>query len=82
MGMLTPGVSLRIIDSYIVTGTKNGSVNWTVVDASLSTAVDNFMVSGMMKVPPTMTPTELKSFVIALAHAIADYKVSTGRKNL
>jgi hypothetical protein len=82
MAMLTPGVSLRIIDSYVVTGTVNGTVNWTVVDASLSTALDNFIASGMMKVPAPMTTTQLKSFVTTLAHVIYDYKVSTGRKSL
>jgi hypothetical protein len=80
--MLTPGVSLRIIDSYIVTGTTNGTVNWTTVDASLSTAVDNFIASGMMKVPAPMTTAQLKSFITTLAHVIYDYKVSTGRKSL
>lgn len=82
MAMLTPGVSLRIIDSYVVTGTANGTVNWTTVDASLSTAVDNFIASGMLKIPAPMTAVQLKSFVITLAHIIWDYKVSTGRKSL
>ena len=27
--LLTPGISLRIIDSYLVTATTNGSVNWS-----------------------------------------------------
>jgi hypothetical protein len=80
--MLTPGVSLRIIDSYIVTGTSNSTVNWTTVDASLSIAVDNFIASGMMKVPAPMTKAQLKSFITTLAHVIYDYKVSTGRKSL
>jgi hypothetical protein len=82
MAMLTPGVSLRIIDSYVVTGTTNGTVNWTAVDASLSTGLDNFIASGMMKIPAPMTTAQLKSFVIALAHVIWDYKVATGRKTL
>lgn len=82
MSMLTPGVSLRIIDSYVVTGTTNGIVDWTTVDASLSTAVDNFIASGMMKVPGIMTTTELKSFVNAVARSISSYKISTGRKTL
>ena len=82
MAMLTPGVSLRIIDSYIVTGTTNGVVNWTTVDASLSKAIDNFIASGMMKVPPHITTANLKSFVDTLAHSIAEYKSSTGRKTL
>ena len=82
MAMLTPGVSLRIVDSYIVTGTTNGAVNWTTVDASLSKAIDNFIASGMMKVPPHITTANLKSFVDTLAHSIAEYKSSTGRKTL
>jgi hypothetical protein len=82
MAMLTPGVSLRIIDSYVVTGTTNGTVNWTAVDASLSTAVDNFIASGMLKIPAPMTTAQLKSFVTTLAHIIWDYKVSTGRTTL
>ena len=82
MAMLTPGLSLRLIDSYILTGTTNGTVNWTTVNASLSTAIDNFVASGMMKVTPPMTTTELKSFADTLAHVIANYKVATGRKAL
>jgi hypothetical protein len=82
MAMLTPGVSLRIIDSYIVTGTSNGTVNWTTVDADLSKAIDNFIASGMIKVPAPITAADLKSFVNTLAHVIADYKASTGRKTL
>ncbi len=82
MGMLTPGVGLRIIDSYVVTETSNGTVNWTAVDTSLSTAVDNFVASGMLKVPAPITIAELKTFVEKLAHIIYDYKVTTGRKSL
>jgi hypothetical protein len=82
MAMLTPGVSLRIIDSYNVTGTTNGQVDWTVVDNSLSTAVDSFVASGMIKIPAGMTSTNVKSFITELAHIISDYKVATGRKTL
>jgi hypothetical protein len=82
MGMLTPGVSLRIIDSYVVTETTNNTVNWTAVDTSLSTAVDNFVASGMLKVPAPITTAELKTFVEKLAHIIYDYKITTGRKSL
>ena len=34
--LLTPGISLRIIDSYVITGTTNGQVSWSQVNASLS----------------------------------------------
>jgi hypothetical protein len=82
MALLTPGVSLRIIDSYVVTGTTNGTVNWTVVHATLAQAVDNFIASGMFKVPGLTTTARLKAFVNSLAYIIYDYKVSTGRKSL
>jgi hypothetical protein len=82
MAMLTPGVSLRIIDSYIVTGTTNATVNWTVVDASLSTAVDNLIASGLTKLPSTLSAAQLKSFISALARVIYNYKLSTARATL
>jgi hypothetical protein len=82
MSLLTPGVSLRIIDSYVITETANGSVNWTAVDASLSKAIDNFIASGMFKVPGSMTTSGVKTFASSLAHIIYDYKVSTERKSL
>jgi hypothetical protein len=80
--MLTPGVGLRLIDSYIVTGTSNGTVNWTEVDSSLSNAVDNFITAGMMKIPPERTSGEVKTLVNSLAQAIYAYKVSTKRATL
>lgn len=80
--MLTPGVGLRIIDSYVVTGTSNGSVNWTQVNASLATAVDNFIGSGLMKLPAGHTSSEVKTFVDSVAQAIYAYKVSTNRATL
>jgi hypothetical protein len=80
--LFTPGISLRIIDSYIVTGTTNGSVNWTEVNTSLSAAISNFVNSGLMKVPPGITRTNVTSFVNSLAHVIYNYKVATHRTAL
>jgi hypothetical protein len=57
-------------------------VNWPAVDASLSSAIDNFIASGMMKVPSDMTAPELKSFAMTLARIISGYKVATGRATL
>jgi hypothetical protein len=82
MAMLTPGVSLRIIDSYVVTGTASATVNWPVVDASLSTAVDNLISAGLLKIPSTLSVAQLKSFISALARVIYNYKLSTGRATL
>jgi hypothetical protein len=80
--LLTPGISLRIIDSYIITATTNGQVSWTDVDAKLSTAVSNFISSGLMKVPPGMTRAQVTSFAESLAQIIHTYKVATRRTAL
>jgi uncharacterized membrane protein len=80
--LLTPGISLRLIDSYIVTATSNGTVNWTEVNTSLSTAISNFINAGLMKVPPGMTLAQVTSFADALAKAIYNYKVATNRTAL
>ncbi len=80
--LLTPGISLRIIDSYIVTATTNGAVNWSEVNAKLSAAVANFISSGLMKVPTGMTATQVTSFADALAQVIYSYKVATHRTTL
>lgn len=80
--LLTPGISLRIIDSYIVTATTNGQVSWSEVNASLSTAVAKFVSSGLMKVPAGMTLAQVTSFTDSLAQIIQTYKVATNRKAL
>ncbi|MGH9682187.1 MAG: hypothetical protein ACRD4S_01035 [Candidatus Acidiferrales bacterium] len=82
ISLLTPGVALRLIDSYVVTATSNGSVNWTQVDSSLATTVKNLIATGLIKVPSSMTSTQITAFVESLAHTIYGYKVATGRKTL
>jgi hypothetical protein len=82
MQMLTPGVGLRIVDSYVVTGTSGGSVNWPLVDASLASAVQSFISSGLMKIPAGHTPAQVETFVSSVAQAIYAYKVSTNRAAL
>jgi hypothetical protein len=80
--LLTPGISLRIIDSYIVTATTNGAVNWNELDANLSAAVEKFIRSGLMKVPSGMTANQVTSFATSLAQVIHNYKVATHRSAL
>jgi hypothetical protein len=80
--VLTPGVALRIIDSYIVTATVNGQVSWTTVDANLSTAIGNIISSGLMKIPPGMSRTQVTLFANSLAQVIYNYKVATHRTAL
>jgi hypothetical protein len=80
---LSPGSVLRLIDSYIVTATSSsGTVNWTQVDASLATAVNNLNSSGLMKLPSTVTQAEFTTFVEDVAQSISTYKSATGKKTL
>jgi hypothetical protein len=79
----TPGITLRIIDSYIITGTgSDGTVNWPQVNASLTTLVANFISSGLVRLAPSLTTAQLTAFVAALAQTISTYKVSTNRASL
>ncbi len=82
LSLFTPGVSLRMIDSYVVTSTTNGTVNWTQVNTSLSAAVDNFVSAGLVKIPSDMTSAQVKSFIESVAQAIYSYRTSTNRKSL
>jgi hypothetical protein len=80
--LLTPGISLRIIDSYVVTATTNGQVNWSEVNSSLSAAIGNFASSGLIKIPPGITLAKVTSFANSLAQVIYNYKVATHRTAL
>jgi hypothetical protein len=82
MQLITPGVSLRILDSYVVSATSNGTVNWTLVNSSISAAVDQMTTAGLIKLPPGVTPARVKAFAEALAQAIYGYKVATNRAHL
>ena len=80
--LMTPGISLRVIDSYVVTGTSNHAVNWTLVDSSLATAINNMIASGLIKVPSGVSLTQVNTFVDSVAQAIWNYKQATGRAKL
>jgi hypothetical protein len=81
--ILTPGVTLRIIDSYVITATgSDGTVNWPQVTASLSTLVDNFIASGLVRLTPSLTTDQIKSFAGGLAQTISNYKIATNRVTL
>ncbi|HTS10590.1 MAG TPA: hypothetical protein VMH00_00600 [Candidatus Limnocylindrales bacterium] len=82
MELLTPGIGMRLIDSYLVTATSNGSVNWTDVNTRLSNAISSFLMAGTIKLPPGVSPAQLTSFVQDVAQAIQSYKSSTGRSHL
>jgi hypothetical protein len=80
--MLSPGFLLRLTDSYIVTGTTNGTVNWTLVNANLMAMVNNLAGAGLLKLPASVTLSNAQSFAQSLAQAIYAYKVATGRTSL
>jgi hypothetical protein len=80
--LLTPGVAFRMIDSYVVTATSKGEVNWTEVNTNLTNAVNNFEKSGLIKIPAGMTTAKVAAFANAIAHIIHSYKVATGRTTL
>jgi hypothetical protein len=80
--LLTPGVAFRMIDSYVVTATSKGEVNWTEVNTNLANAVNNFEKSGLIKIPAGMTTAKVATFANAIAHIIHSYKVATGRTRL
>lgn len=80
--LLTPGVILRIIDSYVVTATKNGVVNWGEVESSMSNATKSFVSSGLMKLPPGISEAQVVSLANTLSHIVYNYKSETGRATL
>jgi hypothetical protein len=80
--LLSPGTLLRIIDSYVVPQTSNGSVNWTVVNSNLASMVGNLSTLGLLKLPSTMTAAQVTAFAQSLALIIYDYKVATARTAL
>jgi hypothetical protein len=82
MQLLTPGASLRLLDSYVVTATTGTTVDWTTVQANISNVVDSFTNTGMIKIPAGETSTNLKTLMRAVAGAIVTYKTATGRKSL
>jgi hypothetical protein len=80
--LLTPGVALRLIDSYLVTATGGGAVNWTEVETNLTNAVNSLVKAGLIKIPSGMTTTKLTAFANAIAHIVYSYKAATGRTRL
>ncbi|MGA7917516.1 MAG: hypothetical protein WCA00_19945 [Candidatus Acidiferrales bacterium] len=80
--LLTPGISLRMIDSYVVTATAGSQVNWTEVETNLTNAVNSFVKAGLIKVPAGITAAQVTTFANSIAHIIYTYKAETGRTSL
>lgn len=82
LALLTPGVSLRIIDSYVVSATSNGTVDWTEANRGISSAIQNMVASKMIHIPPGVSEADLKAFAETLGKAIYNYRVATKRSTL
>jgi hypothetical protein len=80
--ILSPGFLLRMTDSYIVTATTSGVVNWTLVNANLMAMVNNLAGAGLLKLPASVTLSDAQGFAQDLAQAIYTYKQATGRISL
>jgi hypothetical protein len=80
--MLSPGFLLRAIDSYVVTATSGGKVNWTQANSQLATMVSSLSSAGLLKLPPSVTLANAQLFAQDVAQAIYNYKQATGRTTL
>jgi hypothetical protein len=80
--LLSPGTFLRVIDSYVVTATTSGTVNWTQANSGIATMISNFATAGLLKLPATITTAQAIQFAQSLAQIMYTYKTSTGRTSL
>jgi hypothetical protein len=80
--VMAPGTMLRIIDSYVVTATSAGTVDWTTANASIASMMANLSTSGYLKLPASVSSTNATAFAQSLAQIIETYKTATGRNSL
>ena len=80
--LLSPGTMLRVIDSYVVTATTSGTVNWTQANSGIATMITNFASAGLLKLPGTITTAQAIQFAQSLAQITYTYKTATGRTTL
>jgi hypothetical protein len=80
--VMAPGTMLRVIDSYVVTATSSGTVNWSEANTSIASMMTNLSTSGYLKLPSNVTSAEATQFAQSLAQIIATYKTATGRTSL
>jgi hypothetical protein len=80
--LLSPGTLLRAIDSYVVTSTTNGTVNWTQANSGIAAMLTSLASAGFLKLPPAITAAEATQFAQALAQITYTYRNATGRSSL
>lgn len=79
---LSPGTFLRVIDSYVVTATAGGTVNWTQANSGIAAMITNFASAGLLKLPATITTAQAIQFAQSLAQVTSTYRTATGRASL
>lgn len=80
--LLSPGTFLRVIDSYVVTATAGGTVNWTQANSGIAAMITNFASAGLLKLPATITTAQAIQFAQSLAQVTSTYRTATGRASL
>jgi len=80
--VMSPGTMLRVIDSYVVSSTTSGTVNWAEANAAIASMMQNLSTSGLLKLPASVTAASATAFAQSLAQSIATYKTATGRTSL
>jgi hypothetical protein len=80
--LLSPGTMLRVIDSYVVTATTSGTVNWTQANSSIAALITNFASAGLLKLPATITTAQAIQFAQSLAQITYAYRTATARTSL
>jgi hypothetical protein len=80
--LLSPGTMLRVIDSYVVTATTSGTVNWTQANSGIATMITNFASAGLLKLPATITTAQATQFAQSLAQITYTYRTATNRTSL
>ena len=80
--LLSPGTMLRVLDSYVVSATASGTVNWTQANSGIATMINNLAAAGLLKLPATITTAETIQFAQSLAQVTYTYRTATGRQSL
>jgi hypothetical protein len=80
--LLSPGTMLRVIDSYVVSSTTNGTVNWTQANSGVAAMITNLSSAGLLKLPTAITTAQAIQFAQFLAQITYAYRTATGRATL
>jgi hypothetical protein len=73
---------LRVINSYVITATASGTVNWTQANSGIATMITNFATAGLLKLPATITTAQAIQFAQSLAQITYTYRTATARASL